>query len=84
MVTDGIVPGLAYPAALVGIAEKGFVSIELSAAAPAGHSSMPPPQTAVGIVAAAVRALENHPMPAALDGPAARSYSTDSTQRCPS
>jgi carboxypeptidase PM20D1 len=70
-VTDGIVPGLACPAALVGIAEKGFVSIELRAVAPAGHSSMPPPQTAVGIVAAAVRALENHPMPAALDGPAA-------------
>ena len=69
--TDGIVPGLTRPAALIGIAEKGFVSLELRAVAPAGHSSMPPPQTAVGIVAAAVRALENHPMPAALDGPAA-------------
>jgi carboxypeptidase PM20D1 len=71
VVTDGIVPGLTRPAALIGIAEKGFVSLELRAVAPAGHSSMPPPQTAVGIVAAAVRALENHPMPAALDGPAA-------------
>ena len=56
VVTDGIVPGLARPAALIGIAEKGFVSLELSAVAPAGHSSMPPPQTAMGIVAAAVRA----------------------------
>jgi carboxypeptidase PM20D1 len=71
VVTDGIVPGLSSPAALIGIGEKGFVSLELRAVAPAGHSSMPPPQTAIGIVAAAVRALENHPMPAALDGPAA-------------
>jgi carboxypeptidase PM20D1 len=70
-VTDGIVPGLSSPAALIGIGEKGFVSLELSTVAPAGHSSMPPPQTAIGIVASAVHALENHPMPAALGGPAA-------------
>ena len=71
-VTDGIVPGLDRPAALVGIAEKGFATVELSALSPGGHSSMPPPQTAVGIVAAAIHALgESHPMPAALYGPAA-------------
>ena len=34
-VTDGIVPGLARPAALIGIAEKGFASLELRAVAPA-------------------------------------------------
>jgi carboxypeptidase PM20D1 len=70
-ITVGIVPGLEAPAALIGIAEKGYVSIELSAQSPGGHSSMPPPQTAVGIVAAAVRAVELHPMPAALAGPCA-------------
>ncbi len=70
-VTAGIVPGLAPRAALIGIAEKGYTSVELSAVSPGGHSSMPPPQTAVGIVAAAVAALEDKPMPAALDGPAA-------------
>ncbi len=70
-VTQGIVPGLEAPAALVGIAEKGFVSIELSAEAAGGHSSMPPPSTAVGVIAAAVHSLEKNPMPASLDGPAA-------------
>jgi carboxypeptidase PM20D1 len=32
---------------------------------------MPPPSTAVGAVATAVQKLEEHPMPASLDGPAA-------------
>jgi len=71
VITEGIVPGLKQPAALIGIAEKGYASLELSAVSSGGHSSMPPPQTAIGIVAAAVDAVENHPMPAALDGPAA-------------
>jgi carboxypeptidase PM20D1 len=70
-VTDGIVPGLERPAALIAVAEKSYASVELSAALAGGHSSMPPPQTAIGIVAAAVAALERNPMPAALDGPAA-------------
>jgi carboxypeptidase PM20D1 len=70
-VTRAIVPGLEAPAALVGIAEKGFASVELSAEVTGGHSSMPPPSTAVGIVAAAVHSLEEHPMPASLNGPAA-------------
>ena len=70
-ITDGIVPGLEPPAALIGIAEKGHVSVELTAVSSGGHSSMPPGQTAVGIVAAAVTALEKHPMPAAMDGPSA-------------
>jgi carboxypeptidase PM20D1 len=70
-VTDGIVPGVKEPAALIGIAEKGFATVELTTVVPGGHSSMPPAQTAIGIVAAAIHALESHPMPAALDGPAA-------------
>ena len=41
--------------ALVGVAEKGAVSLELVAEAPGGHSSMPPRQSAVGIVAEVVR-----------------------------
>ena len=73
-VTVGIVPGLEVPAALVGIAEKGYASVELSAESPGGHSSMPPPQTAIGIVAAAVQAVQSHPMPAALSGPCARLF----------
>lgn len=60
---DGLIPGLGHPVALIGIAEKGYVSLELSVRVEGGHSSMPPAQTAVGILAAAVRRLEQNQMP---------------------
>ena len=69
VIGEGILPGVPGPVALVGIAEKGFVTVELSARAPGGHSSLPPRQSAVGIVSAAVARLEERPMPARLDGP---------------
>jgi carboxypeptidase PM20D1 len=53
---------------VIGIAEKGSVSIALDAVAEGGHSSTPPRNTAVGIVAAAVTALERHPMHGRIDG----------------
>jgi carboxypeptidase PM20D1 len=74
IIADGVVLGLDRPAALVGIAEKGYVSVELIARDEGGHSSMPPPHTAVGRVARAVARLEAHPMPAGLDGPASEMF----------
>jgi len=62
-ITQGIAPGVAAPVALIGTAEKGFVSVQLSATAAGGHSSMPPRETAVGIVAAAVQRVQDHPLP---------------------
>lgn len=56
-------PGLERPLAVVGIAEKGSVGIGLSVEAPGGHSSTPPPHTAIGILATAIHRLERHPMP---------------------
>jgi carboxypeptidase PM20D1 len=51
---DGVLPGISEPVALVGIAEKGFVTIELSTRVAGGHSSLPPRESAVGILGAAV------------------------------
>ncbi|NML64128.1 M20/M25/M40 family metallo-hydrolase [Hymenobacter sp. RP-2-7] len=65
--TDGVA-GLAQPVALVGISEKGYLSLVLSATGQGGHSSMPPALTSVGRVAAAVARLEAAPFPARLDG----------------
>jgi carboxypeptidase PM20D1 len=67
VVADGIefVDG---PIGLVGIAEKGSVSLKLSIQAVGGHSSTPPPHSGVGIIAGAVRALEENQMPARVDG----------------
>jgi carboxypeptidase PM20D1 len=69
VIGDGLVPGISTPVALVGIAEKGFVTIELSARVPGGHSSLPPRESAVGIVSAAVARVERSPMRARLERP---------------
>jgi carboxypeptidase PM20D1 len=69
VIGDGVLPGITAPVALVGIAEKGFVTVEVSARVPGGHSSLPPRQGAVGIVSAAIAKLDETPMPARLEGP---------------
>ena len=64
----GITPGEVFRVdKLVGqvaVLEKGYTDIILSAEAPGGHASMPPRHTALGLVAAAITAIENHPLPA--------------------
>lgn len=69
-VTEGIVDGIARPVALIGIAEKGFADVVVTAQTTGGHSSMPPAATAVGILARALAAIDGEPMPARLDGAA--------------
>ncbi len=70
VITQGIVPGVTAPVALIGIAEKGYLSVELTVELTGGHSSAPPRDTAIGTLAKAVAALEAHPLPSRLDGPA--------------
>ena len=67
VIGEGIMP-VSAPTALVGVAEKGFVSIELTTKTAGGHSSLPPRQSAVGILSAAIATLEQNPLPARLDG----------------
>ena len=66
-VVRGVIPGTSRPVGLIGIAEKGFASVELTVQGTGGHSSMPPDQTAVGVLAHAIDQLETHPMPARLN-----------------
>ncbi len=66
---SGVLPGMPGRAAIVGIAEKGYLSLRLTARAQGGHSSMPPGRTAVGALARAIAALEAEPFPIDLDGP---------------
>lgn len=65
-VVSGVVPGLEAPAALIGVAEKGYVSLEVTARAAGGHSSLPPREGAIGRLARAIQAIEASPMPADL------------------
>jgi carboxypeptidase PM20D1 len=67
ILTNGAI-GVKKPVAVIGIAEKGIVSVELLASSPGGHSSMPPPRTNVGLVAAAVDRLQNKPFPSRISG----------------
>lgn len=65
---QGMLPGVKTPVALIGLAEKGAVNVEVAVQATGGHSSMPPPHTAAGILAAALTRIEAQPMPARLAG----------------
>ena len=68
LITDGIIKGATRPVALIGIAEKGYATLELSAAATPGHSSLPPRETAIGRLSAAIARLESRPFPASIRG----------------
>jgi carboxypeptidase PM20D1 len=70
VLAQGLMPGVEGPVALVGVAEKGFLSLALSVRSEGGHSSMPPRQTAISILARAITRLEERPFPSRLDGPA--------------
>ena len=75
-ITKGIVPGIEGPVALIGLGEKGYVTLELTAKAKGGHSMMPPKQTAVGILSEAITRIEDNPMPARLNEPARKMFET--------
>uniref|UniRef100_A0A8C2KKC1 Peptidase M20 domain containing 1, tandem duplicate 2 n=1 Tax=Cyprinus carpio TaxID=7962 RepID=A0A8C2KKC1_CYPCA len=62
-VLDGVISGLDGPAALIGISEKGQATVKLSVSSAPGHSSMPPRESSIGILASAVKRLEENPMP---------------------
>lgn len=74
-VLDGIVPGLPQPVASINVTEKGDLTLNLTAHAAGGHSSMPPRETAVGILARAIVALEQAPLPGGLDGVSGEMFS---------
>lgn len=59
-ITRGAIPGTTKPLATIGVAEKGYVSLRLTARDGGGHSSMPPRRTAIGRLARAVALLEAH------------------------
>ena len=78
LITEGIMPGLSKPAALIGIAEKGYLSVDLKVPAPPGHSSMPPPagNSAIAMMSTALKRLDDEQLPAALRGVAREMFET--------
>lgn len=67
-ITRGVLSGVDVPIAAVGLAEKGDLTLDLVATTAGGHSSIPPRETSIGLLAAAIERLQNNPMPGSLDG----------------
>jgi carboxypeptidase PM20D1 len=67
VVYEGFLPGVEDPVGLVGISEKGYLSLRLTVTEDGGHSSMPAQQTSIGILSRAIARLEALPMPARLE-----------------
>jgi carboxypeptidase PM20D1 len=77
-VFDGMLPGVEPLMAAINVAEKGSVTLQIVATAEGGHSSMPPQQTAVGILAEAITRLEANPVPGGLSGLSGQMFDTAS------
>ncbi|MBK6567890.1 MAG: M20 family peptidase [Burkholderiales bacterium] len=78
LVLDGILPGLTKPAALIGVAEKGYLSVVLKMAATPGHSSMPPKKgtSAIAMMSAALKRLDDEQLPGGIRGVAGEMFDT--------
>jgi carboxypeptidase PM20D1 len=78
LITDGVLAGLKKPAALIGVAEKGYTSIVMKFTAAPGHSSQPPAKgtSAIGMMAAAIKRLDDHQLPAGIRGVAEEMFET--------
>jgi len=59
-ITNGLIPGISKSVAMIGIAEKGVINIELTINQVGGTSAIPPQSTAIGILSKAIYNLENN------------------------
>lgn len=69
IISDGIVPGIQNQVVLIGTAEKGYTSLELSINLEGGHSSMPPKEMAIEALSRAIVKLRENPFPAKFTPP---------------
>ncbi len=61
IITAEKVPGITNPVALLGTAEKGYLSLKLTVVAQGGHSSMPMKETSIDILSKALFNLRSNP-----------------------
>jgi carboxypeptidase PM20D1 len=76
LIVEGQIKGIDKPIALIGVAEKGYTTLVLKAHATPGHSSMPPRDTAIGMMSAALARLEEHRLPMQVRGTVAEMFDT--------
>jgi len=73
-VVRDLIVGIDGAAAIIGVAEKGYVNIELLVEGAGGHSSTPPANTNIGILGEAISELEKNPFPAHFEGAARQMF----------
>jgi carboxypeptidase PM20D1 len=59
-ISEGLIPGVDKPVAMINVAEKGYVSYELTIKTKGGHSSQPPRNNTIGSLATAITKLESN------------------------
>ncbi|WP_299325524.1 M20 family peptidase [uncultured Maribacter sp.] len=60
---DGLIPGIDNTVAILNLGEKGFASFKLTVETNGGHSSAPPKENTIGMLAKAIVELENNQFP---------------------
>jgi carboxypeptidase PM20D1 len=65
---ENIIPGVNKAVAVINVAEKGSLTIQVIGKSKGGHSSMPESNSSVGYLAEALIKLEENPLPGKLDG----------------
>ncbi len=68
-VVEGVFPGVRGAIAVVGVSEKGILSLTLTVDQPGGHASTPPKVSATARLAAAIVRLNGRPFRAGLTAP---------------
>ncbi|MGG5171605.1 M20/M25/M40 family metallo-hydrolase [Pseudarthrobacter sp. J1738] len=65
-IATGVLSGIKSPAAMVGVAEKGIMDLQLTTRSPGGHASQPPRMGATARLARAIMRLEMQQFPVEL------------------
>lgn len=68
-VVEGIIPGIEVPTAMVGVAERGVMTVVMTVREAGGHASTPPAMPATARLARAIDRLRRRPFPTRLAPP---------------
>lgn len=75
-VVEGAVPGVTVPTAMVGVAERGVMTLILTVREDGGHASTPPALPATARLARAIHRLHRRPFPPRITAPIRAMFAT--------
>ncbi|MFV0373604.1 M20/M25/M40 family metallo-hydrolase [Microbacterium sp.] len=75
-VVEGAIPGVTAPTAMIGVAERGVMTVLLTVRESGGHASTPPVFPATARLARAIDRLHRHPFPTRLAPPVRAMFAT--------